>query len=123
MSHVLIIEDDPDIVAVLAHHLRRVGHEVSVAWDGGEGYLSAIRERPDAIVLDLLLPGFTGHQVLNLLRTNPDVRKVPVLVLSALADAEQSDVRHRADAYLAKPFQVEPLVRRVEQLLATRRAG
>ncbi|MBI4878399.1 MAG: response regulator [Planctomycetes bacterium] len=120
MSHVLIIEDDPDVIALLSHHLRNRGHEVSIAYDGSEGYLTALRERPDLVLLDLLLPAFTGHQVLHLLRTNPDVRRVPVVVISALDQSEQHNPysRSRPDAYVAKPFRLEPLMREIDRLLA-----
>ncbi|MFG0316946.1 MAG: response regulator transcription factor [Planctomycetota bacterium JB042] len=115
MSHVLIIEDDEDVVAVVAHHLRKHGHSVSVAYDGSEGYLTAVRERPDLVLLDLLLPGFTGQQVLHLLRTNPDVRGTPILVLSALEGAERRTAA--ADDTLGKPFRLDVLSERIRRLL------
>ncbi len=122
MSHILLIEDDPDLVALLSHHLRRRGHEVSVAFDGSEGYVAAVRNRPDVVVLDLLLPGFTGHEVLHLIRTNPEIRRTPVLVLSALdSEEEKSRVRARgADAAIGKPFSLSNVLDRIADLLRPR---
>lgn len=115
MSHVLIIEDDQDVVAIVAHHLRKCGHEVSIAYDGSEGYLTAVRERPDLVLLDLMLPGFTGQQVLHLLRANPDVKRTPILVLSALDDRERRTTT--ATDSLGKPFRLGVLAERIERLL------
>lgn len=121
-GHVLIIEDDPDLVSLMAWRLRRRGHEVSVAYDGSQGYFAALRERPDAIVLDLLLPGFTGSELLHLLRTNPDTARIPILVVSALHPALRSPGGDRPDDDLEKPFDLELLARRVEALIEKRAA-
>lgn len=121
-GHVLLIEDDPDLVSLIAWRLRRRGHEVSVAFDGSEGYFAALRERPDVVVLDLMLPGFTGSELMHLLRTNPDTRRIPILVISALPHALRSTTDDRPDDDLEKPFDLEHLVRRVESLLEKRAA-
>jgi DNA-binding response OmpR family regulator len=120
MARLLLIEDDADLVALLSFRLRRAGHEVRVAYDGSEGYFAALREQPDLILLDLLLPGFTGHQLLHLLRANPDVGRTPVIVLSALDDAQAGATRGaRADIYLGKPIEFSRLLDRVDSLLAS----
>jgi len=120
MSHVLIIEEDPDVVALLNHHLQRRGHLVSIAYDGRDGYLTALRERPDLILLNLLLPAFTGHEVLHLLRSNADVARVPVVVITALDVSERwlPASRFLADAYVEKSFLLELLMNKIERLLA-----
>lgn len=119
-GHVLLIEDDPDLVALVAWRLRRRGHEVSVAYDGSEGYFAALRERPDVIVLDLLLPGFTGSELMHLLRTNPDTSKIPILVVSALDRNARTGGPNKPDDDLEKPFDLEHLSRRVESLIDQR---
>ena len=121
MARILIIEDDPDLVTLMSNSLRRRGHQVSVAYDGSSGYFSALTENPEIILLDLLLPGFTGSELMHLLRTNPDVARIPILVISAL-DAESNAPRdgRRADAYLRKPFGLERLARRIDDLLERR---
>ena len=84
MARVLIIEDDPDLVTLMSNTLRRRGHEVAVAYDGSAGYFAALTEGPEVILLDMLLPGFTGSELMHLLRTNPDVARIPIVVISAL---------------------------------------
>lgn len=76
-------------------------------------------------MLDLLLPGATGHQVTHLLRTNPEVAGTPILVLSALDEGERFRFgsRHRADAYVGKPFDLKRLLDRIEVLLARSRGS
>lgn len=121
MARILIIEDDPDLVTLMSNSLRRRGHDVAVAYDGSSGYFSALTENPEIILLDLLLPGFTGSELMHLLRTNPDVARIPIVVISAL-DAESNAPRdgRRADAYLRKPFGLERLARRIDDLLERR---
>ncbi len=120
-GRILLIEDDSDLVQLIAFRLRRRDYEVAVAFDGSEGYFAALRERPDLILLDLLLPGFTGTELLHLLRTNPDIARVPIIVISALdARTGGSPTEVRGDAYLRKPFDLDLLVRKVERTLDSR---
>lgn len=83
MGHVLLIEDDADLVRALARLLRESGHEVSVAFAASEGYLAALQERPDAVILDLALPCGTGPQLMTLLQVNPDAGGVPIIAMPA----------------------------------------
>lgn len=117
MSRIVIVEDDRAIAAGLAMNLRYEGHEVNCAHDGEAGLQLALEPGVSLVVLDVMLPGMNGHEILRELRTrNP---KVPVLMLSARG-AEQDKVLGLdlgADDYVAKPFGLAELLARVKALL------
>ena len=124
---ILVVEDDRSLREGLAMNFRLRGYRVLTAADGDEGLRAAFDERPDLIVLDLMLPGADGLEILSELRGREV--GVPVLILSA-RDRLQDKVRGLeigADDYLTKPFQLPELVARVEVMLrrqrAERRAG
>jgi DNA-binding response OmpR family regulator len=119
-ARVLVIEDDPDTRRALQEVLTRGGLSVLHAADGRAGLRAVHAERPDAVVLDIGLPGMDGWQVLERLR---DLSDLPVLLLTAhSAEAEKvRGLRAGADDYLTKPFGNAELVARVQAML--RRAG
>jgi two-component system phosphate regulon response regulator PhoB len=122
-DHVLVVDDEPDIVALVAFHLARSGYRVSTASDGAEAIELARRERPSLLVLDLMLPGLSGYEVLERLRADETTRGIAVLLLSARRE-EPDRIRGLslgADDYLTKPFSPQELVLRVGAIL--RRVG
>ncbi|MET9345913.1 response regulator transcription factor [Streptomyces termitum] len=120
MTRLLVVEDDPDLSLALRVLLSRDGYEVSLAADGREGLRLLFAERPALMVLDLVLPGLDGWEVLDRTR---DMSDLPVLVLSGLGEPEDRvrALRSGADDYLVKPFAQAELLARIEALL--RRAG
>ncbi len=119
---ILVIEDDRSIREGLAMNFRLRGYRVLTAADGDDGLRSAFDERPDLVVLDLMLPGADGLEILSELRGREVT--VPVLILSA-RDRLQDKVRGLeigADDYMTKPFQLPELMARVEVMLRRRRA-
>src|SRR5678815_4915391 len=85
-SRVLIVEDEPDIRDLLAFHLGRDGYQVATAATGAEALRQAARERPDLIVLDLMLPEIDGREVCRRVRQDPATAAVPVIMLTAKGD-------------------------------------
>ena len=116
---VLVVEDDPGIAAVVAYQLTRAGYRVETVANGTEGLESLHREIPDLVVLDRMLPGLSGDELLKLVRRDPATATVPVLVLTA--KREQADriegLELGADDYLTKPFSPRELVLRVDAIL------
>jgi CheY-like chemotaxis protein len=101
-ASVLVVEDDPDIRALLEQRVRRLGHEVVSAATAEAGLVASREHRPDLVLLDLKLPGMDGWAFLDQLRAEPDRAGVPVVVVSIV---DRDDQDHPAvDAYLTKPF-------------------
>jgi two-component system phosphate regulon response regulator PhoB len=122
-ERVLVVDDEADIVALVAYHLAKNGYRVSTASSGTEALDAAQRERPALIVLDLMLPGMSGYEVLEQLRAGDGTRDVAVLMLTARRE-EQDRIQGLslgADDYLTKPFSPQELVLRVAAIL--RRVG
>jgi two-component system, OmpR family, phosphate regulon response regulator PhoB len=89
-ERVLVVDDEPDIVALVAYHLAKAGYRVATAGSGAEALESARRERPALIVLDLMLPGMSGFEVLEQLRASEATRDVAVLMLTARREESRS---------------------------------
>lgn len=122
-DRVLVVDDEPEIVALVAYHLAKAGYRVTTAASGQDAIDQTRRERPALIVLDLMLPGISGFDVLEQLRNEEATRDVAVLMLTARRD-EPDRIRGLslgADDYLTKPFSPAELVLRVAAIL--RRIG
>jgi two-component system phosphate regulon response regulator PhoB len=120
---VLVVDDEPDIAGLVAYHLAKAGYRVSTAGDGAEALTRARAERPDLVVLDLMLPGRSGLDVLADLRRDEQTRHVGVILLTARKEEPDriAGLSLGADDYLAKPFSPQELVLRVAAVL--RRLG
>jgi two-component system, OmpR family, phosphate regulon response regulator PhoB len=117
--HVLVVDDEADITALVAFHLAKAGYGVTTAGDGSEALKVAREQPPDLVVLDLMLPGLSGFDVLKTLRDRSETREVGVLLLTARK--EEADriegLSLGADDYLVKPFSPQELVLRVGAIL------
>ena len=118
-ERVLVVDDEPDIVGLVAYHLAKTGYRVSTASTGADALSMARDEHPALIVLDLMLPGMSGFEVLEQLRASESTRHVAVLLLTARRE-EADRIRGLllgADDYLTKPFSPQELVLRVGAIL------
>jgi DNA-binding response OmpR family regulator len=119
--HVLIIEDEAGLLEILELNFRSAGYQVSTATDGVTAWQRYEHERPDLLVLDLNLPKISGFRLLELVRSESDL---PVLILTAYDFAEAEEVaRHRPDAFVKKPFDVQELVHIADRLVGRRSEG
>lgn len=120
MTHrILVVDDEPDITALVAYHLAKAGYRVATASNGTEALKAAAEQRPDVIVLDLMLPGLSGLDVLQALRRQEETRDVGVILLTARRE-EVDRIRGLslgADDYLTKPFSPQELTLRVAAIL------
>jgi two-component system phosphate regulon response regulator PhoB len=116
---ILVVDDEPDISALVAYHLTKAGYRVATVASGPEAVAAARSQRPALVVLDLMLPGMSGFEVLEQLRASDVTRDVAVLMLTARR--EESDrirgLSTGADDYLTKPFSIEELLLRVGAIL------
>ena len=119
MSRVLVIDDESDVLLLCRVNLQHAGHEVLEAADGEQGLAVAMDQTPDAVVLDLMLPGLDGYEVLTALRGRAETKDIPVLILTAKAQREDR-VRcweQGASEYMTKPFSPAALSSALEQLM------
>jgi two-component system alkaline phosphatase synthesis response regulator PhoP len=116
---VLVVEDEPDIRALIVHHLTRDGFRCRTAATGGDALTSVRTARPDLVVLDLMLPEPDGLEVCRRLRADAATAGLPIIMLTAKADEVDRVVGLElgADDYLAKPFSPKELVARVRAVL------
>lgn len=116
---ILVVDDEPDISALVAYHLARESYRVRTAADGAEALRTLEAEPADLVLLDLMLPGISGLDVLRELRRREETESLPVILLTARKE-EQDRVQGLslgADDYLAKPFSPQELVLRVAAVL------
>jgi len=120
MSHkVLIADDEPNIVVSLEYLLKRAGYTVLVARDGQEAIDTLRRERPALVLLDVMMPKKSGHEVCAELRADESLRDIRVLMLSAKGRDTDVDkgLGVGADAYMTKPFSTKELAAKVAEML------
>jgi len=120
MPRILIVEDDEDVRALIAHKLRRAGHEVSEASDGEAGLAAAQQNPSELVVLDWMMPKLTGIEVCARIRADTALAQPRILLLTAksLASDIALAMSTGADGYLIKPFRANELLERVDALLA-----
>jgi two-component system phosphate regulon response regulator PhoB len=118
VKRVLVIDDDPNVVEVITANLEAEGYVVDTAVDGRDAWSHLTGELPDVVVLDWMLPGRSGIDLLADLRANAETKDLPVVLLSAKARDEEIWAGWQAGAnyYLTKPFQVEQLLYYLKEL-------
>lgn len=118
-KQVLIVDDEPNIVQALEFLLSRRGLQVSVARDGGEALRRIETDKPDLVLLDVMMPVMSGHDVCLRVRERADLRHIKILMLSAKGYAAEVNkgMAIGADLYITKPFSTKELLAKVDQLL------
>ncbi|MEJ2745006.1 MAG: response regulator [bacterium] len=119
---IVVIEDDVDMAAMISKMLGRHGHEVIIAADGVEAIPKVMAGDVHMIILDIMMPFFSGYWYCDVFKKNPSTRDIPVLIISALdreSDIEKG-LKLGADAYMTKPFTEEKLVATIDSIFAQR---
>lgn len=118
-TRIVVVEDEPDILEILGYNLRREGYEVQSAPDGTSGLSLIRREKPDLVLLDLMLPGIDGLEICRTLKNNSET--ADTLIIMVTAKGEESDIvlglGAGADDYISKPFSPKEMVARVKAVL------
>lgn len=119
---VLVADDDPDILALVAFRLERAGYEVVRARDGEEAVQTALERRPDLAVLDVMMPRVDGYEATRQLREHAETSRMPIILLTARV--QEGDIARGfevgADDYVKKPFSPQELGARVQAVLGRR---
>ncbi len=119
MAVVLVVDDDAMTLKLLEHTLVSGGHEVVATANSQEAAYLAAAHQVDAVILDIIMPGRSGFDVLKDLHLNSDTKKLPVMMLSSLSEAGDrvKGLRGGADEYICKPFDPEELLLRLNRLI------
>ena len=105
----MVLDDDEQLLALYREVLSEAGYDLTLVKDGAEG-LERLGDRPDAFVVDLMMPRIDGCEFIKRIRNNADFRSKPALVVSAVATKSWSKAACGADGFLAKPFEIEALL-------------
>jgi len=125
MKKVLFVDDDVDFCEVAKLLLESKGYEVVLAYDGKEGLEKMRAEKPDLVIMDVMMPEMNGYDVCVVLKADPELKKIPVILLTGVDQAifrttytQHMGLMTEADDYISKPVEPEELGRRVGDLLS-----
>ena len=123
-KRILVVDDEPDFAGIVQQNLEKEGFEVEVAYDGEEGIEKVQANPPDAIVLDVMMPGKDGYQVCSELKADDRFADIPIILLTAVAShvtttrySHRDGMSTEADDYLAKPASAEQITESIKGLL------
>lgn len=118
-KRILLVDDETDLVEMVKFRLEANGYEVMTAGDGQAALETARKEKPDLIILDVMLPKMDGYKVCGLLKKDTRYANIPIMMFSA--KATESDIRQgsevQADAYFTKPFEPKVLLEKIKELV------
>lgn len=118
-SKILLVEDERDMVYAVNLQLEAEGYDVVNAYDGYTGFEKAKSEKPDLIILDLMLPKIEGYKICRMLKFDEEYRKIPIIIFTARAQESDKETSETvgADAYITKPFEPAVLLSKIKELL------
>lgn len=118
-KRLLLVDDEKDLVETVKFRLEANNYEVLTADDGSEGLDKAKKEKPDLIILDLMLPKMDGYKVCGLLKADVRYNKIPIILFTARAQEEDIKLCKEvgAEAYITKPFEPQVLLSKIKELL------
>jgi two-component system phosphate regulon response regulator PhoB len=125
MARILVVEDEKDLQELLSYNLRRAGHTVAVVGNGNEALAAVTDQRPDLMLLDLMLPDVTGIEICRKLKGEPATRDIPIVMVTAKGDEVDRVVGFElgADDYVVKPYSLRELLLRVDAVLRRSTGG
>jgi two-component system alkaline phosphatase synthesis response regulator PhoP len=117
---ILVVDDDEDIIETLRHRLLKEGYQVSVAYDGEEALVRVKEDKPDVVLLDLMMPKINGFEVLKEIRERYKEKWIPVIIISAQGelDSLKKCYSMEADHYLVKPCSMENVLRGITTVIS-----
>ena len=120
-KRILIVDDEAPIRALLEVSLKSNGYEVSSAADGKEGLQKALQEKPDLVILDIMMSGLDGGEVGSALKENSQTEAIPIIFLTGLKSEEEArESENSSNPILAKPVSTDKLIQKIEELVAAK---
>jgi DNA-binding response OmpR family regulator len=118
-KRILVVDDEPELLMAIEIRLKMSGYETMAAHDGQEGLERARKDKPDLIILDLMLPKIDGYKVCALLKADARYSNIPIIMLTARAQDtdEKLGLEVGANAFITKPFQHEAVLAKIKELL------
>lgn len=118
-KRILIVDDEKDLVEMLTLRLEASNYEALRAYDGREALDKAKKEKPDLIILDLMIPKIDGYKVCRMLKFDEKYKHIPIIMFTARAQGEDRKLGEEvgADAYITKPFEPQALLAKIKELL------
>jgi len=118
-ARILVVDDEKDLVELISYNLEKEGYSVFKAYNGEEALQVAESQKPDLVILDLMLPGMQGMEVCQLIRKNPAISTLPIIMVTAKGDEIDRilGLEMGADDYITKPFSVRELLARVRAVI------
>jgi len=122
---ILIIDDETDLVSTIEYRLKCYNYSVITAVNGKEGLEKAISEKPDLILLDIDMPVMNGHQMLEQVRNHPEIKDIPVIMITALCEAKDiaTASSYGISDYVTKPFDFTELMEKITRALENPKGG
>ena len=123
-ARILVVDDEPDYLSTIKCRLEWCHYEVITAANGQEGLQMAEKEKPDLILLDTSMPVMNGHEMLDRLRKNPDLKFMPVIMVTALCEVQDiaTASSYGVVDYVAKPFDFAQLMEKIADILKNKKA-
>ena len=118
-KRILFIEDEPDQIVLIKARLEASGYEFDSASDGESGLKKVSADKPDLVLLDVILPGIDGIEVCKRLKQDPKTKEVPIIILTAIGikDAEEKCMACGADSFLKKPYDSAVLMKEIKRFI------
>lgn len=116
---ILLVDDEVDLVETVKYRLEKSGYEVIPAYDGQEALDKARREKPDLIILDLMLPKIDGYKICRMLKFDTKYKHIPIILFTARAQESDEKLGYEtgADFYIKKPYEPQILLSKIKELL------
>ncbi|NLE65753.1 MAG: response regulator [Elusimicrobia bacterium] len=117
MKRILLIDDDPGVMSLLKKPLEAAGYRVDMSGNGAEGLESARLQRPDIVLVDVVMPKMDGFSFVREMRSDDALKKTPIIVITAKTDLDDLFRAEGVEAFLKKPISIEEVLGRVEMLI------
>jgi DNA-binding response OmpR family regulator len=118
-KRILVVDDEPNFVRLVQLRLEAAGYEVLVAFDGMQGVSTAHKEKPDLIILDIMMPAMHGHRVCEALKKSTRTWTIPIIYLTAKGGKEDEELAYKlgAEHFLTKPYDPQVLLETIKKAL------